>query len=76
MIQNQSLYFFITYSRKQKENQKEIEFVVPKENELKPLNIYQEEIFRSPYYIYNKIFKVSKAANKGHKKIITFLNFI
>ena len=76
MIQNQSLYFFITYSRKQKENQKEIEFVVPKENELKPSNIYQEEIIKSPYYIYNKIFKVSKAANKGHKKIITFLNFI
>jgi len=45
MIQNQSLYFFITYSRKQRANQKEIEFVVPKENELKPLNIYQEKIF-------------------------------
>ena len=75
MIQNQSLYFFITYSLKQKENQKEIEFVVPKENELKPLNIYQEEIFRSPYYIYNKIFKVSKAANKGHKKNNYFFEF-
>ena len=75
MIQNQSLFFFITYSRKQKENPKEIEFVVPKENELKPLNIYQEEIFRSPYYIYNKIFKVSKAANKGHKKNNYFFEF-
>ena len=75
MIQNQSLYFFITYSLKQKENQKEIEFVVPKENELKPSNIYQEEIIKSPYYIYNKIFKVSKAANKGHKKNNYFFEF-
>ena len=75
MTQNQSLYFFITYSLKQKENQKEIKFVVPKENELKPSNIYQEEIIKSPYYIYNKIFKVSKAANKGHKKNNYFFEF-
>ena len=61
------LYFFIRYKRDSKENTKDINFIVPEKNELKPISIYTEEQYDNLSYYYNKIFKVSKSAGKGKK---------
>jgi hypothetical protein len=66
-MEKTSLYFFITYFRKQKENANDIDFVVPENNENKPECIYIDEQYENQLYYYNKIFKVSKSAGKGKK---------
>ena len=40
-----SIYFFVTYSRKQKENEEDIEFVGFEKNNLKPTCIHKVEKF-------------------------------
>ena len=59
------LYFLIAYKKESKENNNDINFVVPEKNELKPICIYVDEQYKNPSYYYNKIFKVNKSAGKG-----------
>ena len=66
-MDKEHIYFYITYRRKSKEDPKKIDFVVPKKKALKPECIYSEELYESPNYFYNKIYKVSKSAGKGSK---------
>ena len=61
------IYFFITYTKKEKENEDEKDFVEPKKKALKPECIYTEELYKNQIYFYNKIYKVSKSAGKGKK---------
>ena len=58
------IYFFVTYSRKQKENDSDIEFVISEKNNLKPSCIYKEEKFEGQRFYYNKIFAVEKSKKK------------
>ena len=66
-MDSKSLYFFITYSQKQKENSKDVHFISPENNKLKPLCIYINEQYENQLYNYIKIFKVNKSAGKGKK---------
>ena len=59
------LYFLITYKKESKENNNDINFVVPEKNELKPICIYVDEQYENLSYYYNKIFKVNKSVGKG-----------
>ena len=63
-----SLYFFITYTRKQKENSEDVEFIVPENKSQKPECIFVDEKYQNQKYIYNKVFKVDKSMGKGKKK--------
>ena len=65
-----SLYFFVTYSRKQKEND-DIEFVMPEKKSLNPVCIYKEEKYESQKFIYNKVFAIEKP--KKSKKNYSFI---
>ena len=67
MEQNKSIYFYVTYHRKQKEVISDIDFIFPENKELHPICIFCEEIPKNQIYIYNKIYKVSKSAGKGNK---------
>ena len=66
-MDTKQIYFFITYTRKAKENSNEIDFIEPKKKALKPECIYTEELYKNQIYFYNKIYKVSKSAGKGKK---------
>ena len=66
-----SLYFFVTYSRKQHENDSDIEFVVPEKSNMKPVCIHKEEIVQGQRFYYNKIFAVDK--QKKTKKNYNFI---
>ena len=65
-----SLYFFVSYSRKQKENN-DVEFVVPEKNNLKPVCIYEDLKYEGQRFHYNKIFAVEKP--KKSKKNFNFV---
>ena len=67
MNQINSIYFYINYSRKQKEDIKDVEFIVPENKDHHPICIFNDEKPQNQYYIYNKIYKVSKSAGKGNK---------
>ena len=64
----ESIYFYIQYPKKQRENEDEsdIVFVVPENEDLQPKCIYREELPKTNFYFYKKIYKVSKAAGKGN----------
>ena len=66
-----SLYFFVTYSRKQQEND-DIEFVMPEKKSLKPVCIYKEEKFENQKFIYNKVFAIEKP-KKNKKKLYFYI---
>ena len=62
-----SIYFFITYSSKQKENEEndsDIEFVVPEKRNLKPIFIFKKENYENQRYYYNKIYSIDKPKKK------------
>ena len=63
-----SIYFFVTYSRKQKENEEDIEFVGSEKNNLKPTCIHKAEKFEGQRFYYNKIFAIEKPkkSNKNY----------
>ena len=63
-LMTKSIYFFVTYSRKQKENDSDIEFVISEKNNLKPSCIYKEEKFEGQRFYYNKIFAFEKSKKK------------
>ena len=67
MKQNKSIYFFITYFKKEKEKDSDIYFVEPEDIEMHPVCIYQEEIYENQFYYYNKIYKANKSLGKGKK---------
>ena len=66
-MDTKQIYFFISYTRKAKENRSEIDFVEPKKKALKPECIYTEEDYKNQIYFYNKVYKVSKSAGKDKK---------
>ena len=66
-----SLYFFVTYSRKQQEND-DIEFVMPEKKSLKPVCIYKEEKFENQKFIYNKVFAIEKPKKTKKNYIFIF----
>lgn len=74
-IMTTSLYFFITYTRKQKENSDDVEFIVPENKSQKPECIFVDEKYQNQKYIYNKVFKVDKSMGKGKKKNIFNFEF-
>ena len=65
-----SLYFFVTYSRKQQENN-DIEFVMPEKKNLKPICIHKQEKYENHKFIYNKVFAIKKP--KKSKKNYSFI---
>ena len=71
------LYFFITYTRKKKEEANDIDFVDPEKSELKPECIYLDEQYKDEeqLFYYNKIFKVSKSSGKGKKRNNFYFEF-
>ena len=76
MEQNKSIYFFITYFRKQKENDENAnDFVDPEDKEMQTKYIYVEKSDKDNIFFYNKIFKANKSAGTGKKEIIFILNF-
>ena len=66
-MEEKSIYFFVKYNSTQKENTKDIDFVVPEKSNLKPVCIYIDDQYENQIYYYNKIFKVNKLAGKGKK---------
>ena len=70
-----SLYLFITYPRKQRDNDSDIYFVVPENTEDKPQCIYIDESFQNQLYYYKKIYKVKKSIGRGNKKTEFYLEF-
>ena len=67
-IMTTSLYFFITYTRKQKENSEDVEFIVSDNKSQKPECLFVDEKYENQKYYYNKVFKVDKSMGKGKKK--------
>ena len=57
-----SLYFFISYERlkKDNDNDNDIVFVVPENNNQKLECVFTDEIYDNQKYNYKKIFKVNK----------------
>ena len=53
-----TIYFFISYQRKEKENANDIEFIVHEKKNQIPSCIYKEESYKNQLYNYNKVFKV------------------
>ena len=58
MEKEKSIYFYVTYFRKQKENDIDIEYIVPEKKDLQLKCIFVDEIYKNQFYFYNKIFKV------------------
>ena len=66
------IYFFISYQRKNKENQNDIDFIIPEDNNKIPKCIYMDEVYDNQMFTYNKIFKVNKSTEKGNKYYFEF----
>ena len=72
-----SLYFFISYERlkKDNDNDNDIVFVVPENNNQKLECVFTDEIYDNQKYNYKKIFKVNKSIEKGKKKNNYYFEF-
>ena len=66
-----SIYFFVTYPRKQMEKEGGVEFDVSEKNNLKPDCIYKEEDIEGQRFYYNKVFTIDKP--KKSKKNYNFV---
>ncbi len=66
------IYFFIFYQRKNKENQDDIDFIIPEDNNKIPKCIYMDEVYDNQMFTYKKIFKVNKTTEKGNKYYFEF----
>jgi hypothetical protein len=64
-MENKLLYFFISYEKKQKEDESDIDMILKDKNELKC--IYVDEKYEDQIYNCNRIFKISKSAGKKEK---------
>ena len=62
-----SIYFYITYKRKEKEDENDIEFIDSEEKSEIPECIYVDYNYENGNYYYSKIYKASKSAGKGKK---------
>ena len=71
-----SLYFFVTYTSKKKENEKDINFLVPENSLQKPECIHIEEEYKNQTFYYEKIFKVNKSKGKGKKANNYYFEFV
>ena len=59
------IYFFISYPRKEREKDEDIDFVVPDNDEEKPECVYSDDNYENGIHNYRKIFK---AINKSKEK--------
>ena len=66
-----SIYFFVTYSRKQKVNDDDIEFSVSEKSNLKPVCIFKKESYEGQRFYYDKIYAFEKP--KKAKKNYNFI---
>ena len=66
---DKNLYFFIYYSRTQRELESDISFIVPEKKSEFPECIYNKENYdgkgSKKYYNYKKIYKIAKSTKKG-----------
>ena len=62
----ESIYFFILYHTRKKENSNDINFIISENNNQIPKCIYCEE-YQDKIFNYKKIFKVNKSTAKGKK---------
>ena len=67
IMKSDSIYFYISYTRKQRENSEDIEFIEPAKKNEKPECINTKVDMENNYYYYSKIYKVNKLAGKGEK---------
>ena len=58
------LYFFISYSRKEREDPEEITFVNPENDDEKPECIYSEQLYEKNSYSYRKVYKAIKKSSE------------
>ena len=75
MEKEKSIYFYVTYSKKQKENDIDIDYIVPEKKDLQPKCIFVDEIYKNQFYYYNKIFKVNSDSGKGKKRNNFYFEF-
>ena len=74
-MEGKPLYFFITYTRKKKENLNDTNFVIPEKKELKPICIYIDEADTDKLFYYNKVFKVNNSEGKNKELIHYWFEF-
>ena len=58
------LYFFISYSRKEREDPEAITFVCPENDDEKPECIYSEQLYEKNSYSYRKVYKAIKKSSE------------
>ena len=61
-----TIYFFISYKRKGKENANDIKFLMNGKKKQIPICIYKEESNENQLYYYRKIFKVKANENNNN----------
>ena len=66
------IYFFISYPRKERVNDEDIDFVVPDNESEKPECIYNDEKYENGCYYYKKIYKVIKNSKSANVKEIDY----
>ena len=66
------IYFFISYSRKERENREDIEFVVPDNDKETPECIISIENYENKAYNYKKIFRAINKSKTSKKKEIKY----
>lgn len=70
------LFFFISYTRKERENPEVIDFVIPENDKEKPECIYSFENFENDKYNYWKVFKaVNKSKSLKEEEIKYYFEF-
>ena len=63
----ESIYFFILYHTRKKENSNDVNFITSENNNQIPECIYNEDLYQNKIFYYKKIFKINKSTAKGKK---------
>ena len=74
MEKEKSIYFFVTYFTKQKENDIDIDFVVPEKKDLWQNYIFVEDIYKNHFIFIIKYLRLLLIQEKVKKEIIFILN--
>ena len=69
------LYFIISYSRFEKENDKNFYYIIPEDDINKPKCIYSVDEHKNDIFYYNKVFKVKKSLNQEKDKNLYYFEF-
>jgi len=70
-----TLYFFISYPRKNKEKFGDIHFIVPEDKINIPTCIYMDETNDNNLYYYKKVFMINKSIGKGRRNNEFYFEF-